>query len=119
MVSFVFYFFVREDVKDGGSLTSLFLFKEQIPPHYLLLQFWKWQSLNLEAANGKLDACWNRQSFDILINFQYYYKRVSLLTARWGTYPSQVYRNTAVKIMLGVNLNVIVNSDSNLDQIVF
>lgn len=58
---------------------------------------------------------------DILSDFQCYYKPVSVLTAKyeWITYPSQKYRKAAVKIMLGVNLNVIMNPASNLDQIVF
>lgn len=55
---------------------------------------------------------WYSNKFPVLL-------QTCFFTNRWDAYPSQIYRNTAVKIMLGVNLNVIVNSDSNLDQIVF
>lgn len=45
---------------------------------------------------------------------QYYCKPV--LTASWNTYKSNL-KKRSLKIMLGVNQNVIVNSDSNLEQV--
>lgn len=114
---------------DGGAVTKLTFF---VIFKRIDLLFIRWCNAESDSHSNKkllmtncghipLVCIIRTFNSDILISFQYYYNYISVLTARceWVTYPSQIYRKTAAKFLLAANLNVVVNSDSNFDQIVF